>query len=57
MSAQQRQEVAASAGGAVEQAVLTSLRIIEQQARQHAQGIATEHDGAGESLLCPHLLL
>lgn len=37
MSAAQRQEVAASAAGAVEQAVLRSLGVLDQQARALAQ--------------------
>lgn len=37
MSAEQRQEVAASAAGAVEQAILRSLGVLDQQARAIAQ--------------------
>jgi len=50
MSAEQRQEVAASAGGAVEQAVLTSLSIIEQQSRAQAGRASMEQIPAGEVL-------
>ena len=41
MSAAQRQEVAASAGGAVEQAVLRSLGVLDQQARAAAEQSGT----------------
>ena len=50
MSAAQRQEVAASAAGAVEQAVLRSLGVIDQQARALARQNPTEQQPTGEIL-------
>ena len=42
MSAAQRQEVAASAAGAVEQAVLRSLGVLDEQARAMARQASAE---------------
>ena len=42
MSAEQRQEVAASAAGAVEQAVLRSLGVLDEQARAMARQASAE---------------